>query len=613
MNFLQAYGSDDDNDQQQTTAATSSSSLENVNPSTTITAAPSVALSESKQYIVPKDATSLVFNPKYNELYAPRVGPKNPFPTSHTKFDSGFILNGEIDQHNMNSYLFNSQYYNYDVSRKGHLLPGGIDSEQAQSLTTSNDTTTTGVKKKRKRKPNKNGNSSISEEAQDNNETNFVIVNEEDDADVIAGFDQDAFIQEDENENEHEQLLAQLRAQHEEQLAKRKEKLANAAKEKQEKENETGNKKRKKEVEGTLPEIEFNPDIEKKITTEGKDGYSIYHLPRDMDYQGRTFIVPPSHIKPCDYTEKRAVLPKKLIHTYTGHMPDKMVTSIEFFPRYGHLLLSASMDATIKIWDVLGHRNCVMTYVGHTKAVRAISFSSDGSKFASCAYDKRVNIWDAETGKILHTLTSGSTPYCVKWNPLEHKQHEILVGYSGSRILQWDTRSGRIVHKYERHTGSVNSLCFVDGGKKFVSSSDDKSVRLWEYGIPAEIKKLADPEQHSMPVIECHPNSKWVVAQSLDNQILTFEAQTRLKQQQNKIFKGHQIAGYACQVGFSNDGKFVFSGDYTGNVWFWNWKDATQIKKMQCHEGICIGCVWHPVDRSLFATCGSDSTIKLFQ
>ena len=581
MNHLQSYDSDEE--------PIFGSKSPTKNTTLDINAAPNVTLSERKMYIVPKDTTALVYNPTYDELHAQKVGPKNPFATSQSKLDSGFKLNGEIDSHNMNSFLFNSQYYHYDITKKANLLPGA---QFTETIAVEDNP----EKKKRK------------VAAPVSSDENFVVVNEDDYSEVISGFDEDAFITDDNQEVQNQLLVSKLKEQHQEQLQRRKEKLA-----KETPVDENDAKKRKKEVGGVLPEIPFDSEVERKTITEGQDAYCVYHLPRNMDYQGRTFVVPPSHLKPCDFSEKRSVVPKKLIHTYTGHEQDKMVTAIEFFPKYGHLLLSASTDSTIKIWDVLTHRNCVQTYVGHTRSIKAIGFSSDGLNFASCSYDKKVRIWDTETGKVLQTFTSGATPYCVKWNTLEQKENEIIVGYSNSKIIQWDTRSGKITFKYDKHTGAVNSLCLVDGGKKFVSSSDDKSLRLWEFGIPAEIKKLSDTEMQSMPFLEAHPNGKWVIAQSLSNQILTFDALSRLKQQQNKIFSGHQVAGYSCQVGFSNDGKFVVSGDHVGNVWFWDWKEAKQIKKMQCHSGVCIGCTWHPLDRSLFATCGSDSTIKLFQ
>lgn len=36
--------------------------------------------------------------------------------------------------------------------------------------------------------------------------------------------------------------------------------------------------------------------------------------------------------------------------------------------------------------------------VGHSKAVRDISFNNTGAQFLSAAYDRYVKLWDTETG-----------------------------------------------------------------------------------------------------------------------------------------------------------------------------------------------------------------------
>ena len=36
--------------------------------------------------------------------------------------------------------------------------------------------------------------------------------------------------------------------------------------------------------------------------------------------------------------------------------------------------------------------------VGHSKAVRDISFNNTGTQFLSAAYDRYVKLWDTETG-----------------------------------------------------------------------------------------------------------------------------------------------------------------------------------------------------------------------
>jgi pre-mRNA-processing factor 17 len=53
-----------------------------------------------------------------------------------------------------------------------------------------------------------------------------------------------------------------------------------------------------------------------------------------------------------------------------------------------------------------------------------------------------------------------------------------------------------------------------------------------------------------------------MIAQSLDNQVLTYTCKEgKFKQNRKKTFKGHNTAGYACQVNFSPDARFVMSGE----------------------------------------------------
>ena len=93
------------------------------------------------------------------------------------------------------------------------------------------------------------------------------------------------------------------------------------------------------------------------------------------------------------------------------------------------------------------------------------------------------------------------------------------------------------LQEYNYHLGAVNTVTFVDEGRRFVSTSDDKTIRVWEFGIPVQIKYIADPSLHSIPAVAVHPNKQWFIGTSLDNQIVTYAARDRFRQNRKKVFK----------------------------------------------------------------------------
>ena len=72
----------------------------------------------------------------------------------------------------------------------------------------------------------------------------------------------------------------------------------------------------------------------------------------------------------------------------------------------------------------------------------------------------------------------------------------------------------------------------------------------------------------------------------------------------------HLTAGYACQIDFSPDGKYVMSGDAEGRVFFWEWRTSRVFSKFKAHDKVTIGAAWHPLESSKVATCSWDGTIK---
>ncbi|KAK0570069.1 hypothetical protein OC861_000210 [Tilletia horrida] len=344
----------------------------------------------------------------------------------------------------------------------------------------------------------------------------------------------------------------------------------------------------------------------------GGEEKSVFHGKSMYDYQGRTYMHVPTDVDTNLNGEagtQECYIPKACIHTFSGHT--KAISALRLFPKSGHLLLSASTDTKIKLWDVYHEGNCLRTFMGHTRAVKDVTFSNDGRRFLSAGYDRQVKLWDTETGQCIRKFSNGNVANCVKFHPDDDKQHIFLAGTANKKIVQYDVNTGEIVQEYDQHLGAVNTITFVDENRRFVTTSDDKTMRAWDFDIPVVIKYVADPTMHSIPAVTLHPNKKWLGCQSLDNQVLIYGSDS-FKQNRKKVFKGHTIAGYGCQVGFSPDGKFVSSGDGEGNLVFWDWKSCRLLKRLRAHKEVIIAHEWLPHETSKIVTGSWDGLIKLW-
>jgi pre-mRNA-processing factor 17 len=344
------------------------------------------------------------------------------------------------------------------------------------------------------------------------------------------------------------------------------------------------------------------------VTTTANGDHTIFHGQEEKDYQGRSWLEPSPAAAALTESES-CFLPKRHIHTWSGHT--KGVNALRFFPKTGHLLLSAGLDGKAKVWDVAGDKRCMRTYLGHSKGIRDTWFFPDGRKFATAAYDKVIKLWDTETGAVLGSFGQGQMAYTVRCHPDPGEPHVLMAGMQNKKILQFDVRTGDVVQEYDYHLAAVNSITFIDENRRFISTSDDKSIRVWEFGIPVQVKYIADPSMHAISTAAVTPNGKWWLGQSADNQIVTYSANDRVKQNRKKVFKGHVGAGYACQVGVSHDERYVFSGDGEGKLFIWDWKSTKIVRSLKAHEGgPCVGAEWHPLETSKVATCGWDGLIK---
>lgn len=349
-----------------------------------------------------------------------------------------------------------------------------------------------------------------------------------------------------------------------------------------------------------------------------------FHGAQERDYQGRTYMEPA--VGPAKYAPTKCHVPKKCVAEWKEH--SKGVNVIRFVPNTGHLLASASMDTTVKIFDVHRGKKLLRTINAHELGVRDMNFTDDGRNFVTASFDKYVKYFDTETGQLVARYTTKKIPLCAT---LHHAKdgYVALVGQSDSNIVQWDLRQpdkDRAEEEegeepepditYAGHLGPVNSVCPVKGGDRhfFVSSSDDRKLGIWEFELNVMASEIIEDSMMSMPTMACHPKGRFLACNSIDNKVRVIQAKAnKYTISRKKQFTGHLTSGVVCHLGFSPEGSMLISGDGEGRLFIWDWKSMKVLKRIKAHTKTCTSVAWNPMHQSMVATAGYDGVVKLWQ
>jgi len=259
--------------------------------------------------------------------------------------------------------------------------------------------------------------------------------------------------------------------------------------------------------------------------------------------------------------------PKKSLIGHSHFIQDVVISSDGLFA------LSASWDATLRLWD-LHAGTTARSFVGHTKDVLSVAFSTDNRQIVSASRDGTIRLWNT-LGECKFTMTEGNHtiwPSCVKFSP-SNTNPIIVSGGWDKDVKVWSLRDCKLIQNLSGHTGYLNSVTVSPDGSLCASGGRDQTAFLWDLSQGKQLFTLdAGGIIHALTFSPnrywlCAATSKGIKIWDLETRNLVTEIITANQAPQNPQFFTGKIGAKIepISLAWSADGCTLFAG-YTDNA-----------------------------------------------
>lgn len=258
----------------------------------------------------------------------------------------------------------------------------------------------------------------------------------------------------------------------------------------------------------------------------------------------------------------------KLIRTLAKH--EKSVRSLRF-SSVQKVLYSGSEDQSIRSWD-LQSGQAVDVYRGYSNPMWCVKECASSEAIVSAGEDGLVRVWNIRSGEEIAALDGhfGRT-FCVASHP--SLPFAASAG-SDQVILLWNISNRTLFGRLQGHADWVTRLEFVGDGSRLVSTSEDSTVRIWDWREKREIS-IYRCHSHRVTALGVSPDSTWVASGDENGQILLNSCEGK------DLIELPRVRGKVREVAFCPDASRLFSCWEDGSARIWDLKTHSLTAERQ--------------------------------
>ncbi|EGX47710.1 hypothetical protein AOL_s00083g218 [Orbilia oligospora ATCC 24927] len=268
---------------------------------------------------------------------------------------------------------------------------------------------------------------------------------------------------------------------------------------------------------------------------------------------------------------------------------------------------------------LVGALPSVLTYTFHNTndGIHRIAFSEDTTLCATSHAESYVKLWSLKGEKLWSSNPSENQNVTTTRRYVGHsgpvygmsfsRDAKLLLSSSADKTIRlWSLVTHTALVAYKGHANPVWDVKFGPFDHYFASASWDRTGRIWATEHIAPLRLLVG-HLDSVTKVAWHPNSAYVVTGSADKTLRMWDMQ---QGSSVRLFNGH-TAPIRCQQ-VSPNGKYLASGADDGTISIWDIGMGKRIKTMRGHAKLPIWCLSWAVEGQVLVSGAADNTIRVW-
>ncbi|MGI9455402.1 MAG: protein kinase domain-containing protein [Aeoliella sp.] len=273
----------------------------------------------------------------------------------------------------------------------------------------------------------------------------------------------------------------------------------------------------------------------------------------------------------------------------------------------GGIRQRAAGDHRIRVWQT-DTGKMVGELEGHTGKVRRMVFSHDGERLYSCDHAGQVIAWEVADLRLIYrtTVEKGEDQYfhCVALSP--DGTTLATAGYNG-QVKLWQAEDGAPIRTLGEVERMAMTVAFSADGQR-IAAGGRRDLQIWE----------VDSGSH-LAAIKGHAGLVRGLAFTADSDVVIsadeagYAKRSHLDEQEvNHGVELPIVPGVTEAADFSDDGKWLVTGDHHGALILWNADTLESVQRIDGRPGGRISSASLSPDGQLITAGTIEGKVRLF-